>query len=77
MLDKLSGDAVEPDQLAQLHDIGRSQPLRPGAEASGGSWGKWCWGGVLVASIVFKSNFYADIGRNLGSRSRTQPGEDK
>ena len=36
MLEKLSGDAVEPDQLAQLHGIGLSQPLRP-AQGPGGA----------------------------------------
>ena len=36
MLDKLSCDAVEPDQLAQLHDIGPSQPPRP-AQGPGGA----------------------------------------
>ena len=53
MLEKLSGDAVELDQLARLHDTGLShsrcgqprdlQELR----LSGGSWGAWFWG-VLV-----------------------------
>ena len=40
MLEKLSGDAVEPDQLAQLHDIGLSQPLRP-AQGPGGAEVEW------------------------------------
>ena len=42
MLEKLSGDAVEPDQLAQLHDIhvGLSQPLRP-AQEPGGAEVEW------------------------------------
>ena len=54
MLEKLSGDAVEPDQLARLHDIGLKasrcgqprdlQELR----LSGGSWETWYYG-VLVA----------------------------
>ena len=42
MLEKLSGDAVEPDQLAQLHGIrvGLSQPLRP-AQRPGGAEVEW------------------------------------
>ena len=40
MLEKLSGDAVEPDQLAQLHYIGLSQPLRP-AQGPGGAEVEW------------------------------------
>ena len=49
MLEKLSDDAVEPDQLAQLHDIGLSKPLRPAqgpgeAEVEWWKLGAWCWG---------------------------------
>ena len=40
MLEKLSGDAVELDQLAQLHDLGLSQPLRP-AQGPGGAEVEW------------------------------------
>ena len=40
MLEKLSDDAVEPDQLAQLHDIGLSQLLRP-AQGPGGAEVEW------------------------------------
>ena len=40
MLDKLSCDAVKPDQLAQLHDIGLCQPLRP-ALGPGGAEVEW------------------------------------
>ena len=47
MLDKLSCDAVEPDQLAQLHDIGLSQPLRP-AEGPGGAEVEWWKLGSMV-----------------------------
>ena len=57
VLEKLSGDAVEPNQLARLHDIhvGLSQPPQPaqgpaGAEVmSGGSWGTWYYG-VLAST---------------------------
>ena len=47
MLDKLSCDAVEPDQLAQLHDIGLSQPLRP-AQGPGGAEVEWWKLGNMV-----------------------------
>ena len=47
MLDKLSCDAVEPDQLAQLHDIGLSQPLRP-AQVPGGAEVEWWKLGNMV-----------------------------
>ena len=40
MLEKLSGDAVEPDQLVRLHDIGLSQPLQP-AQGPGGAEVEW------------------------------------
>ena len=40
MLDKLSCDAVEPDQPAQLHDKGLIQPLRP-AQGPGGAEVEW------------------------------------
>ena len=40
MLDKLSCDAVEPDQLSQLHDVGLSQLLRP-AQGPGGAEVEW------------------------------------
>ena len=40
MLDKLSCDAIEPDQLAQLHDTGLSQLLRP-AQGPGGAEVEW------------------------------------
>ena len=59
MLEKLSGDAVEPDQLARLHDIhvciGLSKPLRPAQGPAGAEvewwklWEAWCCG-VLVFS---------------------------
>ena len=47
MLDKLSCDAVEPDQLAQLHDIGLSQSLRP-AQGPGGAEVEWWKLGNMV-----------------------------
>ena len=47
MLDKLSCDAVKPDQLAQLHDIGLSQPLRP-AQGPGGAEVEWWKLGNMV-----------------------------
>ena len=47
MLEKLSRDAVEPDQLAQLHDIGLSQPLRP-AQGPGGAEVEWWKLGNMV-----------------------------
>ena len=47
MLEKLSGDAVEPDQLAWLHDIGLSQPLRP-AQGPGGAEVEWWKLGNMV-----------------------------
>ena len=55
MLEKLSSDAVEPDRLARLHDIGLSQPLRPAQGPAGAEVEWWklgsmvCWG-VLVFS---------------------------
>ena len=47
MLDKLSCDAVEPDQLAQLHDIGLSQLLRP-VQGPGGAEVEWWKLGSMV-----------------------------
>ena len=47
MLEKLSDDAVEPDQLAQLHYIGLSQPLRP-AQGPGGAEVEWWKLGSMV-----------------------------
>ena len=47
MLDKLSCDTVVPDQLAQLHDIGLSQPLRP-AQGPGGAEVEWWKLGNMV-----------------------------
>jgi len=47
VLEKLSGDAVEPDQLAQLHDLGLSQPLRP-AQIPGGAEVEWWKLGSMV-----------------------------
>ena len=47
MLEKQSDDAVEPDQLAQLHDIGLSQPLRP-AQGPGGAEVEWWKLGNMV-----------------------------
>ena len=78
MLEKLSGDdAVEPDQLAWLHDIGLGQPLRPAQGPAGAEVEWWklgsmvCWG-VLVfsseCSVVRRIFLYS------GRRSRTQPG---
>ena len=40
MLEKLSDDTVEPDQLAQLYDIGLSQLLRP-AQGPGEAEVEW------------------------------------
>ena len=52
MLEKLSDDAVEPDQLAQLHDIGLSQPLRP-AQGPGGAEVE-CWEqGSMVLDLAY------------------------
>ena len=58
MLDKLSCDAAEPDQLAQLHDmhicIGLSQPLRP-VQGPGGAEVEW-W---KLESLVLGRACYA------------------
>ena len=51
MLEKLSGDAVEPDQLAQLHEIGLSQPLRP-AQGPGGAEVEWWKLGNIVLDFL-------------------------
>ena len=51
MLDNLSCDAVEPDQLAQLHDMGLSQPLRP-AQGPGGVEVEWWKLWSLVLGVV-------------------------
>ena len=51
MLDKLSCDAVEPDQLAQLHDIDLSQPLRL-AQGSGGAEVEWWKLESLVKGVL-------------------------
>ena len=51
MLDKLSCDAVEPDQLTQLHDIGLSQPLRP-AQGPGGAEVEWWKLGNMVYGVL-------------------------
>ena len=48
MLEKLSGDAVEPDQLAQLHEIGLSQPLRPAQGSEGAEVECWELGSMLL-----------------------------
>jgi len=86
VLDKLSCDAVKPDQLAQLHDIGLSQPLRP-AQGPGGAEVEW-WKlgnmvlGVLVASmrrralsqfvlLRWKHGFFDVFGRMTTSEHRT------
>ena len=49
VLKRLSGDAVELDHLAKLHDmhIGLSQPLRP-AQGPGGAEVEWWKLGSLV-----------------------------
>ena len=47
MLDKLSCDAVEPDQFARLHDIGLNQPMRP-AQGPGGAEVEWWKLGIMV-----------------------------
>ena len=47
MLDKLSCDAVEPDQLAQLHDIGLSQPLQPAQGPAGAEVEWWKLGNMV------------------------------
>ena len=47
MLDKLSCDAVKLYQLAQLHEIGLSQPLRP-AQGPGGAEVEWWKLGNMV-----------------------------
>ena len=47
MLEKLSCDAVKPDQLAQVYDIGLSQPLRP-AQGPGGAEVEWWKLGNIV-----------------------------
>ena len=54
MLDKLSCEAVEPDQLAQLHDIGLSQPLRP-AQGPGGAEVEWWKLESLVLGLLASS----------------------
>ena len=52
MLDKLSGDAVELDQLAQLHDISLSQPLRPAQELGGAEVEWWKLGSMVLGVLV-------------------------
>jgi len=47
VLEKLRDDTVEPDQLAQLHYIGLSQPLRP-AQGPGGAEVEWWKLGSMV-----------------------------
>ena len=47
MLEKLSDDAVKPDQVAQLHSICLSQPLRP-AQGPGGAAVEWWKLGSMV-----------------------------
>ena len=68
MLEKLSGDAVEPEQLAQLHGIGLSQPLRPAQRPGGAEVEWWKLGSMvlgagracIVASICFEGSVYAE-----------------
>ena len=48
MLDKLSCDAVKLDQLAQLHDIGLSQPLRPAQGPGGAEVERWKLGNMVL-----------------------------
>ena len=52
MLDKLSCDAVKLDQLAQLHDIGLSQPLRP-AQGPGRAEVEWWKLGNMVLGRAY------------------------
>ena len=52
MLEKLSGDAVEPDQLAQLHEIGLSQPLRPAQGPGGAEVGWWKLGSIVLELLA-------------------------
>ena len=57
MLEKLSGDAVEPDQLARLHDIGLSQPLRPAQGPAGAEVEWWKLGSmVLGRACIFRAS---------------------
>ena len=48
MLEKLSGDAVEPDQLAQLRDTGLSQPLQPAQGPEGAEVEWWKLGSMVL-----------------------------
>ena len=60
MLEKLSGDAVEPDQLVRLHDIyiGLSQPLRPAQGPAGAEVEWWKLGSmVLGRACIFERVF--------------------
>ena len=66
-LNQLSGDAVEPDQLAWLHDIGLGQPLRP-AQGPGGAEVEWwklgsmvCWGMLVFSSECSVDSIYDEI----------------
>ena len=58
MLEKLSGDAVEPDQLAWLHDIGLGQPLRPAQGPAGAEVEWWKLGSMVLGRAC---NFRASV----------------
>jgi len=51
----MSGGAVETDQLAQLHSIGLSQPLRPG-QGPGGAEVEWWKLGSMVLGRACRSS---------------------
>ena len=57
MLEKLSGDAVEPEQLARLHEIVLSQPLRPAQGSAGAEVEWWKLGSmVLGRACIFRAS---------------------
>ena len=61
MLEKLSGDAVEPDQLAQLHDLGLSQPLRPAQIPGGAEVEWWKLGSMVLGRACININFVLKV----------------
>ena len=84
MLEKLSGDAVEPDQLARLHNIGLSQPLRPAQGPAGAEVEWWKLGSMVLGRalyfrasvlwyVVFFSMVVDDRGLNLEGKGILTP----
>ena len=71
MLEKLSGDAVEPDQLARLHDIGLSQLLRPAQGPAGAEVEWWklgsmvLWGVLVFFERAFCGTSYFSLWRSM------------